>query len=241
MTQNQTKTLHTPVFFPGSNPASSLNSLATSSVTSASTTAYLDALSRTHVALAQIVPEVPDSREGSPIDSERVEDLKEQVLQAYDLAGGDPADSKWSAISRLLTLTCTKGRARWIGTRNDIKPRDHSMSGDDDEEEFFLADTEEQWFEWERKREKKREGKEKLIKKVETWKRGVNSPKAESSKAKSPKRSTSGTTTATLTFPVVKRSSLNLSRPPKPPQTTQAIADVDDPVRILSLNHSTLN
>jgi len=175
----RTKTLYTPVFYsPEHSLSSSISTPMTFSAkpTSKTYSAYLDYLSRTHVALAQIVKEVPPSRHGSPmtegeeedvyvdVDSEaRVEALRERVRDGFEVAGGEPADGKWGLLVQLLRTGCTRGRYRWMRTRADGEAA-KSGSG------WVLANTEAEWFELERRMEEE----ERVTRKVESWKRKVD-------------------------------------------------------------------
>lgn len=166
------KTLYTPVFY-GATPSSSA-STSTSGLSKAAfptPTAYLDYLSRAHISIAQIVQEVPTSRHGSPSEQEddeytrreaRIEELRQEVRKAYDLACGDPADGKWGLLVQLLRMGVTRGRYRWVGARADGIAR----SGDG----WLNARTEAEWLEW----EKKKAEEDRLKRKVESWKKRVD-------------------------------------------------------------------
>ena len=161
-----TKTLYTPVFFSSSEP--SRGSRSTNSANLKVPTAYLNTLSRTHIALAQIVQEVPSSRPGSPTEDadgsypdsstqERVSALRRRVQDAWVMADGNPADGKWTLLTHLLRMGVTSGKAgRWAGARADLKAPDAPDGG------WINAATEVEWAEWE-----KRVG---LKDKVENWK-----------------------------------------------------------------------
>lgn len=139
--------------------------------------AYLDRLSRTHVALSQLVTEVPASDDDEDDDDDdnneakerqrereqRIAKMREHVLQAYDAAKGDPADGRWSALSRLLSMGCTAGGGRWVDTRAD----NHLNKMPPPACEWILAESEEEWAAWERARE--RDVRLKL--RVESWKK----------------------------------------------------------------------
>ena len=160
-------TPYTPVFY--TTPRSSVS--ATESRTDV-LDKYLDCLSRKHIALAQIVQEMPSSRCGSPIGEEdqyedlgskaRVDALVQRVRQAFQNANGEPADGKWAIILQLLQLTSTKGRSRWVGTTLEGKKAESSIG-------WVNADTEEEWTEWETTWNNARL----LQQKVESWQQKV--------------------------------------------------------------------
>ena len=162
-----TKTLHTPVFFSSSEPPRGSNRSATSA-NFKKPSSYLNSLSRTHIALAQIVQEEPSSRSGSPTEDadgsypdsftrERVSALRARVQEAWNKTDGNPADGKWTALAHLLRIGVTSGKAgRWAGTRADLKAPNAPDGG------WINAATEVEWAEWEKRVNVKD--------KVENWK-----------------------------------------------------------------------
>ncbi|KAK0441287.1 hypothetical protein EV421DRAFT_1812453, partial [Armillaria borealis] len=130
-----------------------------------SPSAYLDQLSQHHIALAGL-EEIPASDCGSDLDDDaqqRVRVLHDRVIEALEYSNGDPADGKWSRLTELLRLGSTRAGKRWIGVRTDGEEATPGPGG------FVLLDTEEEWFEWE-----KRRAAEKLLKsKVENWQKDV--------------------------------------------------------------------
>ncbi|GLB35667.1 hypothetical protein LshimejAT787_0212320 [Lyophyllum shimeji] len=236
-TKSTTKTLYTPVFY-----ATSQSSGSGSTPPTEVPEAYLERLSRKHIALAQIVQEVPSSRFGSPVegtdDSEytayraRVDALQRRVKEAFKYADGDPADGKWSSVVQLLKLNTTR-RRRWLETTTAGR-RAESSSG------WINALSEREWEEWEEKWKQEMHVKQK----VQSWQEKVEQdlaaePTPVVSKPQDPgdRRAISGkkqstlsevvkvkrTTTlqnastppTTLGFPVVKRSNRNLVGKPK--------------------------
>ncbi|KAF9460911.1 hypothetical protein BDZ94DRAFT_1265033 [Collybia nuda] len=160
MTNNKSvsKTVHTPIFYTTPQPSAS-----TSSTHSADTpTTYLDNLSRKHVALAQIVEEIPGEDE-DPESKERVEILRKQVIGAFELAKGEPADGKWTAVAQLLRLKATRGRSRWLGSSREGRTIVSSTG-------WINARTESEWSEWERKWIEE----DKVKRKVESWKQKLD-------------------------------------------------------------------
>jgi len=166
-TKSPPKSLYTPVFYTTPRP-----SVSTAGTTTDVPERYLDCLSRKHIALAQIVQEVPPSRSGSPTGEEaedkdleskaRVNALAQRVRQAFQNAKGEPADGKWAIIVQLLQLTSTKGRSRWVGTTLEGKKAESSIG-------WVNAATEEEWTEWESTWKNARL----LQKKVESWQKKV--------------------------------------------------------------------
>lgn len=153
--QTNTKTLYTPVFFSSSEqPRGSDRS--TTSANPKVPSAYLNSLSRKHIALAQIVQEEPSSRPGSPTEDadgsypdlftqERVSALRAHVQEAWARTDGNPADGKWTALTHLLRIGVTSGKAgRWVGTRADLEAPDAPDGG------WINAATEVEWAEWEK-------------------------------------------------------------------------------------------
>lgn len=246
-TRSSTKTLYTPIFYATPHPSGS-SSIPRDTIPAV----YLDCLSRKHIALAQIVQEVPSSRCGSPFDGEaeeedsesktRVEALSRRVKQAFEFAKGDTADGKWTLLVQLLRLTSTRGGPRWVGSTTEGKKAD-STSG------WVNARTETEWRDW----EKKWKEDHALKQKVEIWKQNIHAGPSVSlrslpetlveSKSKStvtgpsnehvkiisviPK--TNGSR-GRLGFPVMKRSSLTtIGKPPKAGATAGLSKDISVP------------
>ncbi|KAJ7227076.1 hypothetical protein GGX14DRAFT_628092 [Mycena pura] len=163
MSKAAVKTLYTARFYETPSSSDSTNH---SSKPRPSATAYLDRLFETHVALSQM-EEVPSSRPTTPdaAGRQRVEILKKQVRQAFEDANGNPASGKWGTLVNLLQTGTAKGKYRYIDTKNDAVPPQPGPDGWPP-----LAETEEEWFAWEKRR------KEQLLlkEKVEHWKRDIN-------------------------------------------------------------------
>ncbi|KAJ7494616.1 hypothetical protein B0H11DRAFT_2276812 [Mycena galericulata] len=137
------KTLYTARFFEA--PSSSDSTRPSSSKPQPS--AYLNRLSETHIALNHM-EEVPDSRSNTPeqADLDRVEALRAEVAKAFNDAKGNPASGKWGILANLLQTGTSKGKYRYINTRTDVAPPEPGPDG------WILAETEEEWFAWERRR-----------------------------------------------------------------------------------------
>ncbi|KAK0484184.1 hypothetical protein EDD18DRAFT_1429796 [Armillaria luteobubalina] len=108
-----------------------------------SLSAYLEQLSQHHIALAGL-EEIPASDCGSDLGDDalqRVHALHDRVVEALEYSNGDPADGRWSHLTELLRLSCTRGGKRYIGVRIDGENATPGPSG------FVLLDTEEEWFE----------------------------------------------------------------------------------------------
>ncbi|KAJ7741400.1 hypothetical protein DFH07DRAFT_964955 [Mycena maculata] len=157
------KTLYTARFY--ETPSSSESTRLSSSRPQPS--AYLDSLSKTHVALNHM-EEVPDSRPATPdeADNERLEVFRAKVTQAIEDTRGNPASGKWGILADLLQTSMSKGKYRYMNMRTDVPPPKTPPGG------WILAETEEEWFAWEKKRarDKKRE-EEELVKRQEDKKR----------------------------------------------------------------------
>lgn len=267
------KSVYTPVFYLSKGPTSPKRPEPKALIH------YLDKLSRRHVALAQIAEDVPPSRPGSPglevscgaditlrtgdeMLSEdqlkrikRIESLRSKVLLAFDEAKRNPANGRWSDISQLLRTSCTAGRYRWS---NGWKAPQDSARDPDPKSSWILAETEEEWDQWERRYEKKQH----LKHRVHAWQQGVEPSEVEMEgtqpdepqappKLKSSSKSTVGSQSSqpkqtSLYFKVSKRSSEILaaqaSKPPdnsSEPQpnptpmsidTSRVISDISDMV-----------
>jgi hypothetical protein len=166
------KSLYTARFF--ETPSSSESTHPPSSKPQPS--AYLEGLFQTHVALNQM-SEIPDSS-AEKVDPERVEALRKQVVDAFN-AAKNPASGKWGLLANLLQTGTAKGKYKYVGTTADALPPEPGPDG------WLLADTEEEWLEWEEKRkeerrlagieeQKRRNADQKLKDKIETWKRSVD-------------------------------------------------------------------
>ncbi|KAG6872689.1 hypothetical protein C0995_007571 [Termitomyces sp. Mi166 len=205
------KTLYTPIFY--ATPSSSLSG--SEVPVKPIPKAYLERMSKQHIALATRVQEAPSSRPASPDSEERsaarVDALRRRVKEAFKYANGDPADGKWSAVVQLLKLDVTR-RRRWLDTTTEGKMA-KSSSG------WINAETEEEWEEWEAKWAEE----DRVNKKVQSWQRDIEAAPVESvpvvsiSRQKEIQRAPTEQnvlarekrTTSSLGFPVVKRSSLN--------------------------------
>ncbi|KAG6835283.1 hypothetical protein H0H93_003142 [Arthromyces matolae] len=154
------RTLYTPVFY--ATPSSSSSRLDASQPIPK---AYLERMSKRHIALACKVEEVPSSRPGSPTTEDlagaRVDALRQRVKEALDYAHADPSDGKWSAVVRLLKLRATQKR-RWLNTTTEGKPAESSLG-------WINATTEEEWEDWEVKWKEE----DRVKKKVETWQKDL--------------------------------------------------------------------
>ena len=83
--------------------------------------------------------------------------LRARVKEVWAKAEGNPADGKWMALTHLLRIGVTSGKAgRWAGTRTDLKSPAAPDGG------WINAATEAEWAEWEKKVNVKD--------KVENWK-----------------------------------------------------------------------
>jgi len=125
------QTLYTPVFPTAGKP----NPLAKS-------------LSHLHLALASLPAELaPPSRPPSPGFNSRRQAVYDNVRAAYNAVGGQTSHGGWTQVYRLVDMTCTRSRFKKPTTR--IERRDP-----EEDVPWILAETEEEWAEWEKTREK---------------------------------------------------------------------------------------
>lgn len=213
--------LYTPVF-PHTQPPppeSPSSSGSTSNIDARLTAAsYSSRLSELHLALATLPAEIcPSSRESSPTSRARSQALQLEIEDAVSKGRytGDLCKTRYSrrGIASMYTGLVAKGGATT------------EMEG----VQYILPDTEEEWFEWERKRAESRSGRTRshtsennpsvggpsktpLRDKVMVWQAGVkgdspeNATKSTQLNTAPPNRTRSET--ATLGFPVVKRATL---------------------------------
>ncbi|TFY51744.1 hypothetical protein EVG20_g10858, partial [Dentipellis fragilis] len=125
--------------------------------------AYSARLSQWHVALAGVPPELCPPSPMSDVDEESVEDLRADIRAALTAARGEPTSGKWAHVAGLMRMGCTRGRWRGAGARGT--PVDSGGDSSGDGARWFLAETDEEWFEWERQRAtekiaKRRKGKD---------------------------------------------------------------------------------
>ena len=105
-------------------------------------------LSHLHLSLASIPAELaPSSRPPSPGSKTRRQAVYENIRAAYNAAGGQTSHTGWSQVHRLVDMTCTRSRYKKPSTRVERK----QLEGD---VPWILAETEEEWAEWEKTREK---------------------------------------------------------------------------------------
>ncbi|KAF9239088.1 hypothetical protein BU15DRAFT_74778 [Melanogaster broomeanus] len=90
----------------------------------------------------------PPSRPNSPTFDHRVQKLEEAVREAFDAAGGEPADGRWTHVSQMLKMGCVR-RRYWSVYEDDERPTEEDV-------EWILPDGEEEWIEWEKKRQENR-------------------------------------------------------------------------------------
>ncbi|KAL4075221.1 hypothetical protein V8B97DRAFT_1945110 [Scleroderma yunnanense] len=132
--------LYTPVF-PGQN---SINSAISD------TKNYADLLRDVHLFLAtQGDILAPPSRPSSPNFEERVATLRENVRQAFVEAKGEPANGMWTQLTEQLKMGCVRGNADPAFVTDDQAIAEQAV-------EWILPETEQEWFEWEAKREASR-------------------------------------------------------------------------------------
>lgn len=131
MYNNHGHTLYTPVF----PTAGKSNPLARS-------------LSHLHLALASIPAELaPPSRPPSPGFKPRRQIVYDNVRAAYSAVDGQTSHGGWTKVYRLVDMTCTRSRFKRSATRVERKDPEEGVP-------WILAETEEEWAEWEKAREK---------------------------------------------------------------------------------------
>ncbi|KAJ7158905.1 hypothetical protein C8R46DRAFT_1224804 [Mycena filopes] len=174
MPKNPVKTLYTAKFY--ETPSSSATTHPSSSKPQQT---YMERLFQTHLTLNQMEG-LPSSRPNSPDEAhrKRLESLRKQVVAAFNDANGNTSSGKWGILANLLQTGTVQGKYRYINTRTDaVSPQPA--------EGWLLAETEEEWAAWEKKRkgelysltdvrDKKRKEEELLKEKVEIWKRDVD-------------------------------------------------------------------
>jgi len=107
-------------------------------------------LSHLHLALASIPAELaPPSRPPSPGFNSRRQVVYDKIRAAYNAAGGQPSHGSWAQVYRLVDMTCTRSRFKKSATRIERKDPEEGVP-------WILAETEEEWAEWEKAREKVR-------------------------------------------------------------------------------------
>lgn len=105
-------------------------------------------LSHLHLALASIPAELaPPSHPPSPGFKSRRQAVYDNVRAAYNAVGGQTSHGGWAQVYRLVDMTCTRSKFKRPATR--IERRDP-----EEDVPWILAETEEEWAEWEKAREK---------------------------------------------------------------------------------------
>ena len=105
-------------------------------------------LSHLHLALASIPAELaPPSRPPSPGFNSRRQVVYDNIRAAYNAVGGQTSHGGWARVYRLVDMTCTRSRFKKSTTRIERKDPEEGVP-------WILAETEEEWAEWEEAREK---------------------------------------------------------------------------------------
>ena len=105
-------------------------------------------LSHLHLALASIPAELaPPSRPPSPGSKARRQVVYDNIRAAYNAAGGQTSHTSWSQVYRLVDMACTRSRFKKSATRVERKDLEKDVP-------WILAETEEEWAEWEETRKK---------------------------------------------------------------------------------------
>jgi len=123
------QTLYTPAFPSGENPLAK-------------------SLSHLHLTLASLPAELaPPSRPSSPGFNSRRQAVYDNVRAAYNAVGGQTSHGGWTQVYRLVDMTCTRSRFKKPTTRIERTDPEEGVP-------WILAETEEEWAEWEKAREK---------------------------------------------------------------------------------------
>jgi hypothetical protein len=129
---------------------------------------YFDQLDRQRCAIISITEEqlCPPSRPTSPGFDTRVDSLRQKVVEAWALAGGEPSNGKWGVIARLLRTGCTTGN--YV-----IEPVRFEKALSKRRRFLKLPDTEDEWFELEQQSTLKSDRDNALHRKIEIWQADV--------------------------------------------------------------------
>lgn len=118
---------------------------------------YVDLLRNVHLFLStQGDMLAPPSRPSSPNFEERVSQLRENVREAFLDAKGEPANGMWTQLTEQLKMQCMRGGAGSASTTDDQVAVEQDV-------EWILPETEQEWFEWQAKREQEKCLKKKAI------------------------------------------------------------------------------
>ena len=105
-------------------------------------------LSHLHLALASLPAELaPPSRPASPEFNSRRKAVHDDVRAACSAVDGQTSHSGWARVYQLVDMTCTRSRFKKSATRVERKDPEEGIP-------WILAETEEEWAEWEKAREK---------------------------------------------------------------------------------------
>ncbi|KAI0045779.1 hypothetical protein FA95DRAFT_88455 [Auriscalpium vulgare] len=106
---------------------------------------YTKRLSDLHLRLATLPAELrPPSPHSATADPRAAAALRKQITSAVHLASHDPTSGKWVHVADMVRLGCTRGRYRGVHL---VTPP--AAAGTVPERQWFLAETDEEWLEWE--------------------------------------------------------------------------------------------
>ncbi|THH21486.1 hypothetical protein EW146_g99 [Bondarzewia mesenterica] len=137
--------LYTPVF-PSMPPVPPLSSSASSSneTSAQNPSSWIALLSQRHLTLASLPLELcPPSP--TAINEAHVDQIRQKICGVIKAAKGETSSGRWSNVAELTKMGCTRGR--WQGI-----VRHEAEQSSPEDREWFLAETDEEWADWEKKR-----------------------------------------------------------------------------------------
>ena len=90
----------------------------------------------------------PPSRPNSPSSDRRVQKVRDEIQNVFNVTGGETSSGKWARVSQTLKLGCVRGRHWSVSGTDPCAPEEDTK--------WILPDEESEWIEWEKKREENR-------------------------------------------------------------------------------------
>ncbi|KAI0308783.1 hypothetical protein OF83DRAFT_1160133 [Amylostereum chailletii] len=131
-------------------PASFSSGTTSSEPTKSVAPTYNERLLHRHLAIASVPAVLCPPSPTSSTNKDSVDLLREQIRKAVTAARGQPSSSKWAHVDSLTRLGCARGR--WVG----VGRRAPKVPAQTEDREWFIAETDEQWAEWEKNPERRR-------------------------------------------------------------------------------------